>query len=780
MEIPDRLAVKEPGNNRGPSADAWLAPDDDPLHIHLIGVAGSGMSGIAGLLLALGHRVSGSDRVTTLETERLERLGLRFQLQQRAEAVEGADLVIYSSAIRPDNPAYAAAQRLGIPLIRRAEALARIMSAKKGIVVAGTHGKTTTSALAAHVLRVAGRRPSHYVGAEIPILGSNACWDPDGAEFVAEGDESDGTLRCYAPEHAIMLNIEAEHLDFYPDLAAIEDVFRQLASQTRNCLFYCADDPVAARLFQNAPRAVSFGLGPAAAYRPRVIESGPFHSVFEVFRYKEPLGSAKLGVAGAHNIGNAMAVVALACELGVPFSAVASAFESFRGARRRLETKHDRGGVRVVDDYGHHPTEIRATLATVQPCARRVRVLFQPHRYSRTVLLKNAFATAFNDANEVVVTQIYPASEQPIEGVTGKLIVEALSAAGHAGAAYEPSPARARQRLGAGLRPGDLVLTLGAGDIHEQGTALARDLISLESLREHAPAADVRLYEPLGALTTFKAGGCAQFYAEPSTPAELAALLLDAARMNLPVMVLGRGSNLLVRDGGISGLVLRLVHGDFARIEARDDGQLAAGAGVRFKQLAAAARKAGLAGFEWMDGIPGSVGGGLRMNAGAMGTETFAQVISVTTMDRSGRIHERRPEDLAVGYRHAAGLQDEIAIDAVFRGSPESQDAIQRRLDDFLAKRKATQPVAASAGCIFKNPPGDAAGRLIDACGLKNLNIGNARVSEIHGNFIVNDGGASASEILALIERVRTEVRDKAGVELRTEIQIVGTDLPAF
>src|SRR5919198_6603125 len=228
--------------------------------IHLVGVAGSGMSGLAGLLIELGHAVSGSDKVATTETERLQRLGLRFHEQHLAEHAGAAELVVFSSAIKQDNPILLAAHSLGKPLFRRAEAVAAIMKAKRGIVIAGMHGKTTTSAMTAHVLREGGLHPSHYVGAEIPILGTNAYWNPRGEYFVAEGDESDGTLRCFHPEHALILNIEEEHLDFYPDLAAIEKVFNQLIEQTSGRVLYNIDDPNTARLCVKHKRAVSYGF----------------------------------------------------------------------------------------------------------------------------------------------------------------------------------------------------------------------------------------------------------------------------------------------------------------------------------------------------------------------------------------------------------------------------------------------------------------------------------------------------------------------------------------
>src|SRR4051794_11823509 len=279
--------------------------------IHLIGVAGSGMSGIAALLLELGHDVSGSDKVASWEVNRLQRLGLRFRAEHRAEDAEDADLVIYSSAIREDNPIRIAATNAGKPLLRRAEALAAIMSGKRGIVVAGMHGKTTTSAMIAHVLREGGLHPSHYVGAEIPILGTNAHWDTRGEYFVAEGDESDGTLEFFHPQHCLILNIEEEHLDFYGDLAAIEKVFAKLIAQTSGTVFYSADDVNATRSCQSCGHAISYGLSEKADYRGGDVELKNFASVFGVYHRGQKLGEAVLNVPGQHNVHNALGVIAI-------------------------------------------------------------------------------------------------------------------------------------------------------------------------------------------------------------------------------------------------------------------------------------------------------------------------------------------------------------------------------------------------------------------------------------------------------------------------------------
>ena len=403
-----------------------------PRRIHLIGVAGSGMSGIAALLLGLGHHVSGSDKVDTVEVDRLKKKGLRFHSPHSAECVSDAEIVLYSSAIKAGNPAFDEAVRRRIPMARRADALAAMMASRKGIIVCGMHGKTTTSAMAAHVLRGGGLKPSHYVGAEIPILGTNARWDSEGEYFVAEGDESDGTLINYHPHHAIVLNIEAEHLDFYKDLRAIDAVYTKLVSQTSGHIFYCADDEGARRVCAKAPRSISYGQSDSAFYRITDLTTANFKSEFSVQRQGVTLGRITLNIPGVHNAVNALAVIALASEIGVPFDKMAASLATFRGAKRRFEVIYESEKNLIVDDYGHHPTEIAATLATARTGGhKRIVAIFQPHRYTRTQALKEEFGRAFDLADHVFVADIYPASEKPIPGISGQTIVDAMIAHGH-------------------------------------------------------------------------------------------------------------------------------------------------------------------------------------------------------------------------------------------------------------------------------------------------------------------------------------------------------------
>ena len=743
--------------------------------IHLIGVAGSGMSGIAALLLELGHDVSGSDKVKSWEVDRLQRLGLRFRAEHRAEDAADAELVIYSSAIRETNPIRAAAALAGQPLVRRAEALAAIMSGKRGIVIAGMHGKTTTSAMAAHVLREGGAHPSHYVGAEIPLLGSNAHWNPRGEYFVAEGDESDGTLRLFKPEHALVLNIEEEHLDFYADLAAIEKVFCQLLEQTSGSVFFCADDRHSLRVCAKHAKPVSFGFSEEADYRGTDLDLRDFASVFCVYRRGEKLGEAVLNVPGRHNVSNALGVIALASEIGIPFDKIVTSLGRFQHARRRFEIKYQSDRFLLVDDYAHHPTEISATLRTAKSAGRkRVLTMFQPHRYSRTKALRKQFATAFDDADRVVITDVYPASEKPLPGITGKTIVDEIAAHGHRGVSYQPRLDRLHWDLGNMIASGDLVLSLGAGNIHEQLSVLAADLVIAERLKAIVgEEGEIRLYEPLAKHTTLRVGGPAQFWVEPRTEAAFAELIRFCRRENLPLFVIGRGSNLLVRDGGIRGVVVHPCGGEFDKIEVSGN-EITAGVGAKLKQIAYAGKAAGLGGVEWMEGIPGAVGGALRMNAGAMGAQTFENVVRVRYLDEEGNAHEKTTAEMEVHYRHVPSLDRNYAVSAVFKGTPAAAEEIERRLDESQEKRRTTQPAAKSAGCIFKNPASIPAGKLVDELGLKNTGVGKARVSEVHGNFIVNDGGATATEVLELIAKIQETARSKRGIELETEVQIVG------
>jgi len=419
---------------------------------------------------------------------------------------------------------------------------------------------------------------------------------------------------------------------------------------------------------------------------------------------------------------------------------------------------------------------VRATLAAAKNTGRgRVITMFQPHRYSRTQALKEEFGRAFSDADAVFVTDVYAASEQPIPGVSGETIVDELKREGHPAAFYQPNRKRLPLDVGRILQSGDCVLSLGAGNIHEQANILTKDVALMDEIYQMIGSGVVKLYEPLSKHTTMRVGGPAQFWVEPETEEGFARLVRFCTQRNLPLFVMGRGSNLLVRDGGIRGVVVHLARGEFKRIEVRD-GRITAGVGVKQKELAYAARDAQIGGVEWFEGIPGQVGGALRMNAGAMGGETFKQVLSVRYVDANGEFHMKTPAEMEVHYRGVPTLIHNYAVSATFKGTPSTPEQIERLLEESMHKRRTSQPRESSAGCIFKNPGPIPAGKLVDELGLKGTRIGGAKVSEVHGNFIVNDGGATAADVLNLIEKVKETARRERGIELHCEVQIVGEE----
>lgn len=745
--------------------------------IHLIGVAGSGMSGLARLLIQLGHHVSGSDLNRTAEVGRLEALGLKFFNSHEGSNVIDVNLVVYSSAILPTNPEREAAMKAGIAVAMRAECLAVLTEQKQSLIVAGMHGKTTTSSMLAWVLRSSDWRCAHYIGAEVPILGASAAWD-EGYHFVVEGDESDGTIELYHPHASLILNIEEEHLDYYGSLDKIMSTFARLIEQTSGPVFYCADDKNAVLLCSHRERAIGYGMAEHAMYRIVDVRNESFTSTFKLLKNNCLLGEITLNIPGLQNVCNAAGVAALASEIGVPWKNIVEALAEFRGAKRRFEVKYVSPNFMVVDDYAHHPTEIIATLAAARNSGwKRIIALFQPHRYTRTKLLLEDFGTAFRDATHLYLTEIYAASEQPLEGVSGESLAAVVRASGQPHVDFEANLVRLRRLVSRMIVPGDLVITLGAGDIHRVATKLAEDLAAFEALRKELKPESILLREePLMKHTSLRVGGPADLWFEPVDEEDLAKGLRHAYNRGIPVTLIGRGTNLLVRDGGIRGLCVHLGQSNFTRVSV--DGIIVeTGAGARLKTVVAEAKKHGLGGFEFMEGIPGNVGGALRMNAGAMQGWTMEVVEEIRSMDYLGQVHVEKRENLEVRYRSVPHFEQNIALSAKLRGTPSAPEEITERLKKFSEKRWTSQPAAPSAGCIFKNPGTIPAGKLVDELGLKNRAVGKARVSEVHGNFMVNDGGATAHDMLELIEIVKREAKEKRQIDLETEVIVIGEDL---
>ncbi len=606
---------------------------------------------------------------------------------------------------------------------------------------------------------------------------------------MAETDESDGTLIAFHPEIAILLNVDKEHLDYYEDLDAVCRQFRQFARQTTGLVLWCADDPRLAGVVEGCVKTLSYGYAATADYRvePVAAAAPPPKSAsqFRLWHQGACLGEFTLNhLQGEKNISNAAAVAALLHQLGFGAPEIAAALRPFRGAARRQQHLYQGPEGLVIDDYGHHPREITATLQALRPTqGGRLLVAFQPHRYTRTQLLIREFSACFRQADRLWLADIYPASEKPIPGVTSQALAEAIRAQGQE-VEYVPELERLAVAVQSAMQPGDTALFLGAGDITQaayvlaakfranRATAQARLHQTLTSLL--APGTVARRDEPMAKHTTFRTGGPAEFYVEPTNEADLAKLLAYCAQNRIPCRVIGRGSNLLVRDGGIAGVVICLA-GQFTRIDIQGR-TIRCGAGARLREVVMAAKNQGLGGLEFLEGIPGTVGGAMRMNAGAMGRQFYEVVERVRYLDPQGNARESAVADLGAQYRDCPLFHTHIALEAVLVCVPTPKTEIEAKLAEHNRQRWASQPAAPSAGCVFKNPPGQSAGKLIDQLGLKQTQVGGAMVSPTHANFIVNQSQATARDVLDLIEKVRNIVRARAGVELQTEVEIVGEE----
>ncbi|MFO1537062.1 MAG: UDP-N-acetylmuramate--L-alanine ligase [Actinomycetota bacterium] len=437
-----------------------------PRRVHIVGVGGAGMSAIAGVLARMGHTVTGSDLKDSRAIARLRAAGIDARVGHDAGHVPAdADAVVISTAIPATNPEVVAAGAHGVPVLRRAEALRALVATRRGIAVAGSHGKTTTSSMLALVLRGAGWRPTFLIGGDVNEVGTNAAYD-DGEWMVVEADESDGTFLELPVEAAIVTNVEADHLDHYGSFPALVDAFARFLAAVPGPRVVCADEPNAAAIAARVD-ARTYGFAPEAHYRIVRCDGGRHGSEVELTRDGAPLGTFSLPVPGVHNATNAVAAAAVATELGVGFADIARALAGFGGVARRFEFRGEHDGVTLIDDYAHLPSEVQAALRTARSGGwDRVIAVFQPHRYSRTDSLWRDFADAFTDADLVVLTDVYGAGETPRPGVTGRLLVRAvLDAHPAASVVYLPHRADVVSVVPRLARPGDVVLTLGAGDL---------------------------------------------------------------------------------------------------------------------------------------------------------------------------------------------------------------------------------------------------------------------------------------------------------------------------
>ncbi|PTX90799.1 UDP-N-acetylmuramate dehydrogenase [Opitutus sp. ER46] len=748
--------------------------------LHCVGVGGMGVGPLAIYLARLGFTVSGEDDALTPEMrEQLGRAGVTV-----GPMPGDAELLVYSSAIAPGHPARVAADARQVRGVRRGELLAEVTRGRKLVAVCGSHGKTTTTAMLITALRAAGF-PAGYVLGGLFADGTAPAEAGSNAWVIAEIDESDGTIGAFSPEITVAVNLDWDHPDHYRSAADIEGAFLGLFARTRGHVLVSDSCAMSARVRERLTGGTADvrTFGPHGDFLGAVVAEADRHMTLRL-EGRFTLREAEVRARGAFNAANATAALAAAQLMGAATSR--AALVAYPAVRRR-QAILESSDITVLEDYAHHPAEIRALLTSLRTRAGQGRlvVVFQPHRHSRTAQFLAEFADVLTTADLLCLLDVYSAGEKPVRGGTTEHLAAAVrKARPDLPVTYCPKhPAGALAALTRDVRAGDLVAFVGAGDIDR----LARRW--LESRRGEdrwdaffaaeqpklAAATKFKREEPLAGRTTIRIGGAARLYAEPASLADLQTLLRAAAAAGVPVFPLGRGSNLLVPDDGVHGLVISLAHEVWTKFEAQPDGSVWAGAGLRLKNLCGLAAKAGLQGFEFLEGIPGSVGGALRMNAGAMGGWMFDVVEELQLITLAGDVQTLAKPALHVEYRDCAELHDAIALAARLRpAAPAAAGAIRQQMDAYARKRHESQPREPSAGCVFRNPPGNSAGRLIDECGLKGERVGDAEVSPVHANFIVNRGHATSADVLELVRRVRARVRAARGVDLHPEVLLYG------
>ena len=887
--------------NATPTGWAHLLTTPSHSHIHLVGIGGMGLSAIARLLLQRGLRVSGSDQRPGPATAELAALGAQVFIGHDAAHVAGADLVLISSAVPASNPEVQAALAAGVPVVKREQFLAPLMAGHQRICVAGAHGKTTTSAMIAALLDTLGAEPSFIVGSTVLALGAAARAGRPGGPFVIEADEYDHMFLGLQPDLAVITNVEWDHVDCYPNPEDFQRAFLQFAERVTpgGRVLYCSDDPGARALYEKAAQTgtvgpsgvlrkdrpertsfivhpssfilhpssfilqwVSYGLEAGNQWRAGNLQpastvdsdDGIKGMEFDVWQEERLLGRVSIPLSGEHNVRNALAALAATHLAGYDvFSKLRENLKLsriFAGTKRRLEVIGNNGGIIILDDYAHHPTEVRATLgAARQRFPRRpIWVLFQPHTYSRTRALLDEFRDSFENADHVLITDIYAAREHDTLDISALDVVRRL--AHHPDARYAGDLDAAARLLLAELQPGDLLITLGAGDGDRVGRQVLAGLAAgldtaaystsggqvaagLDTAAYSTSGLDTAAYstgggqaayptgggqagystyealaaaiagetglalrrdEPLASHTTLRVGGPADLFVAVSTVEDLMAVLARAREFAVPALVLGGGSNLLVSDRGVRGLVVA----NGCRAVRRHEGNvLWAEAGANLAGVARQAMRWGLAGLEWGVSVPGTVGGALVGNAGAHGGCVADSLLRATLLNPDGSLTEWPAARFAYSYRNSAlksllrssaeqwlstgaGRADRraetlpVVLTAAFQLQEGVAEEMEARAAGFLLHRRSTQPVEASAGSTFQNPPGDYAGRIIEALGLKGHAEGNAAFSTVHANFVVNQGGASAADVAALIDLARQAAWQQLGVELTPEILFVG------
>ena len=747
------------------------------------GVCGVGMAGVAYLLARSGWRVSGCDAHVNAQGPWLRAAGVSVTEGHSASHSEGADRVVVTSAVAASDPELAAARARGVPVFRRGEVLASLLSQTRGVAVCGAHGKTTTTCFTTRLLQELGADPGWCIGGATRRLGGVAGVGAGGL-LVAEADESDGTLALYHPAVTVLNNIDLDHLEHFGCEAALMDCFRQAVAQTREGVAVCRDNARAWQVARAASAPVlDFGFSGDASLHATDVRVEAASVSFGIVCRGEPFGRVTLPVAGRHNVLNALGAAAAALLLGFEprkvFGALSAACNELPG--RRFESVADVPGYRFIADYAHHPTELSAAvkMAREQKPARLI-VVFQPHRYTRTLALGPEFPAAFASADEVILLPVYAASEAPIEG--GNICDLYAHFRAFEGGCRQVRLARSREEawryLRHALKPGDLLLIAGAGDVIELAELIREDVArgwprrkdpeGFEAALRQVPGAAVEAFGALADWAFFGAGGWARWRVEVADEAALAAAVRLCGGRGVPWRMVGAGANAWFSDLGEPGCVIRFAAGACTGFAIRGD-EVVAGCGWRGPMLLDRLEREGLSGLEFLDSVPGSLGGWLAMNAGAHGGEIGARVTWIRCLNSDGEVTILTPHHLGFAYRRCAGLAGRVALACGLRLTGSAPASIKALRQAVRAKRI---PLAGlrTEGSVFRNPEGTSAGRLLDQAGCKGMRIGGARVTDFHANIVAVEAGVTASDVLALVMRMRDRVSQTCGVTLAPEI----------
>lgn len=740
----------------------------DKGHVHFVGVCGIGMAGLAHMLKMLGYRVSGCDR-------RLNHLG-GWLMANDIKCSDGhseqhvssdLDFVVRTPAVSDFEAELCRAKELGIPVYSRGEVLANILNQFTcSIAVSGTHGKTSTSTFMTQVLRACNCTPGWVIGGENRILGGVS--ELGNGEFVVvESDESDGTLAGYHPTVSVINNIEFDHMDYFKDKAAFELCFRKLIDQTKRLVIYNIDDPVCRELC--ADKGLSFGKSENADYQIKNIINQVDGMMFLV-SHAEIERWIKVPVFGEHNVYNAAAVYAVSTELGLETEDIIAGLKTISLPDRRFEKVYDKDNICVVTDYSHHPTEIKALIDMVRSSQdfKRLRVVFQPHRYSRTKTLGMEFPAAFDGVDELVLLPVYSASEKPVEGGTCidlyKHFLESSDCDIKPILSFSIEKALEYYRWT--LQAGDLLLIVGAGDVNVIAEEIRERGLSIHPVLPDSLTGVIETDKPLGVRTTFGCGGTADYYADISCKEQLRYIYEFAKANDLPLNIIGGGSNMLVSDLGVRGIVCRLVK-DMAAIYCDDKGCIVAGAGITNSSLLKYMKEKDYSGLEFLAGVPGTLGGAVRMNAGAFGSEIFDYIMSVEYFD--GEFASLNRCHMKASYRKTPkNLENKIISRVVLK---VHKNLFDEELVKKYRDKRSWQKKYRTAGSTFKNPSADvSAGRLIDDAFRHPVRVGGAVTAQEHFNFICTDSSATASDVMALIKYIRMTVLKKYDITLETEV----------